>query len=244
MKICKICETEVEDNVKVCPVCENEFDEDKVGIIAKPHLENKPIKRNLGPAITIIIILVSAIIIGVICLVTFATFKNTRTSSEVVEKTSETVTNTTTTTITTTTTVQNTTIEIILNEPYYIKYNKDKDFVAMYSEANTDSKIIKKLKPNGKNAVKVTVLSKDTDDLWKVKYDGKIGYIHKNNLTIKKQKATTAKPTTTTQKVTTTQQQYISQQQNTTAYQPKATTTAKIAKKATKNEPEYYMMVY
>ena len=153
-------------------------------------------------------------------------------------------TETTTTTITTTTTVQTTTIEIVLHEPYFIKYKKDKDFVSMHSEANTNSKILKKIKPNGKKAIKVIVLSKDTGDLWRVKYDGKIGYIHKDNLTIKKQKATTAKPTTTTQKSTTTQQQYISQQQNTTAYQPKATTTAKIAKKATKNESEYYMMVY
>ena len=97
------------------------------------------------------------------------------------------------------TTKQNTTIEIILNEPYYIKYNAEKEYVAMYREPNTDSEVITRFSPNGKKAIKVTLISKDDNSLWKVKYKGKTGYIHKDNLVRDEQKATT--PTTTTTKI-------------------------------------------
>ena len=113
------------------------------------------------------------------------------------------------------TTKQNTTIEIIINEPYYIKYNSEKEYVAMYRESNTDSAVVEKFTPNGKKAIKVTLISKDDNSLWEVKYKGKTGYIHKDNLVRDKQKATTMTTTTTTTTETTAQ--------NTRAYQTYAT---------------------
>lgn len=108
------------------------------------------------------------------------------------------------------TTKQNTTIEIILNKPYYIKYNSEKEYVAMYREPNTDSEVITRFSPNGKKAIKVTLISKDETNLWKVKYKGKTGYIHRDNLVKDEQKAMTT--TTTTEMSETTAQ-------NTRAYQ-------------------------
>ena len=110
----------------------------------------------------------------------------------------------TTTTVNNVTTTRQTTVEITLNEPYYIKYNPEKEYVAMYEKADTNSKVLKEFYPNGKKTVKVIVLNKENKNIWKVKYKGKTGYIHKSNLTEKKQKATTAKfitrPKTTTTK--------------------------------------------
>ena len=108
-------------------------------------------------------------------------------------------------------TTSSTTIEIILNEPYYIKYNAEKEYVSMYSEPNTDSEVITRFSPNGKKLIKVTLISKDDNSLWKMKYKGKTGYIHKDNLVRDKQKATTMTTTTTTTTETTAQ--------NTRAYQ-------------------------
>ena len=110
----------------------------------------------------------------------------------------------TTTTVNNVTTIRQTTVEITLNEPYYIKYNPEKEYVAMYEKADTNSKVLKEFYPNGKKTLKVIVLNKENKNIWKVKYKGKTGYIHKSNLTEKKQKATTSKfitrPKTTTTK--------------------------------------------
>ena len=116
------------------------------------------------------------------------------------------------------TTKQNTTIEIILNKPYYIKYNSEKESVAMYREPNTDSEVIKRFSPDGKKAIKVTLISKDDNSLWKVKYKDKTGYIHRDNLVNDKQKATT----TTTEMSETTTQNTRAYQTYTTTYKPQA----------------------
>ena len=204
MKICKICETEVEDNVSVCPVCDNAFDGDEAIIETETADIKSESVKSTRPLIIVIIILVTVLIIGAICLATVFTYRHTeRTKPNI---TSDNVVNTTTTT-----TTQNTTIEIILNEPYYIKYNSEKEYVAMYRESNTDSEVITRFSPNGKKAIKVTLISKDDNSLWKVKYKGKTGYIHKDNLVKSKQKATKATTTTTEQPETTVQ--------NTRAYQ-------------------------
>lgn len=102
----------------------------------------------------------------------------------------------TTTTVNNVTTTRQTTVEITLNEPYYIKYNPEKEYVAMYEKADTNSRVLEEFTPNGKKPIKVIVLNKNNKKIWKVKYKGKIGYIHKSNLNEKKQRATTAKFTT------------------------------------------------
>lgn len=101
----------------------------------------------------------------------------------------------TTTTVNNVTTTRQTTVEITLNEPYYIKYNPEKEYVAMYEKADTNSRVLEEFTPNGKKPIKVIVLNKNNKKIWKVKYKGKIGYIHKSNLNEKKQRATTAKST-------------------------------------------------
>lgn len=105
-----------------------------------------------------------------------------------------------TTTVVTVSSTRQTTIEIILNEPYYIKYNPEKEYIPMYEEADINSKLIKEFKPNGQNAIKVYVLSEEGDML-KVKYKNITGYMLKNNLDKKKKYAITEK-TTTTSKIT------------------------------------------
>ena len=134
---------------------------------------------------------------------------------------SKTTTKKTQTTYSTTTTITtpNTTTETTLNEPYYIKYDFENNHIRMYSEANNDSKIIYRLTPNGKNAIKVIVLNKNNKKIWKVKYKGETGYIHKDNLVKSKQKATKATTTTTEQPETTVQ--------NTRAYQTYTNTYVK-----------------
>ena len=113
------------------------------------------------------------------------------------------VSETTTKKMQTTYSTTTTTTETTLNEPYYIKLKYDLEnnhilSIKMYREANNDSKVKYRLTPNGKTAIKVTVLNKDDANLWEVKYKGKTGYIHKDNLVRDKQKATTMTTTTTT----------------------------------------------
>ena len=134
------------------------------------------------------------------------------------QEVSEATTKKTQTTYSTTTTITtpNTTTETTLNEPYYIKLKYDLEnnhiqSIPMYREANNDSKVKYRLTPNGKTAIKVTVLNQDDANWWEVKYKGKTGYIHKDNLVRDKQKATTMTTTTTTTTETTAQ--------NTRAYQ-------------------------
>ncbi len=212
MKICKICETEVEDNVSVCPVCDNAFDGDEAIIETDTADIKSESVKSTRPLIIVIIILVTALITGAICLATVFTYRHTETPKPDSTTGNAVSTNTTTTT-------QNTTIEIILNEPYYIKYNSEKEYVAMYREPNTDSEVITRFSPNGKKAIKVTLISKDDNSLWKVKYKGKTGYVHKDNLVKDKQKATKATTTTTKQPETTVQ--------NTRAYQTYTNTYVK-----------------
>lgn len=218
MKICKICETEVEDNVSVCPVCDNAFDGDEAIIETDTADIKSESVKSTRPLIIVIIILVTVLIIGAICLATVFTYRHTETPKPDSTTGNAVSTNTTTTT-------QNTTIEIILNEPYYIKYNAEKEYVSMYRESNTDSEVITRFSPNGKKAIKVTLISKDDNSLWKVKYKGKTGYVHKDNLVKDKQKATKATTTTTEQPETTAQ--------NTRAYQTYTTYIKPQTKKKT-----------
>ncbi len=134
------------------------------------------------------------------------------------------VSETTTKKMQTTYSTTTTTTETTLNEPYYIKLKYDLEnnhilSIQMYREANNDSKVKYRLTPNGKTAIKVTVLNKDDANLWEVKYKGKTGYIHKDNLVRDKQKATTMTTTTTTTTETTVQ--------NTRAYQTYTNTYVK-----------------
>lgn len=123
---------------------------------------------------------------------------------------------------TTTITTPNTTTETTLNEPYYIKYDFENNHIRMYSEANNDSKIIYRLTPNGKKAIKVIVLNKNNKKIWKVKYKGETGYIYKDNLVKDEQKATTMTTTTTTEMSETTTQNTRAYQTYTTTYKPQA----------------------
>lgn len=144
---------------------------------------------------------------------------------------SKTTTKKTQTTYSTTTTITtpNTTTETTLNEPYYIKYDFENNHIRMYSEANNDSKIIYRLTPNGKNAIKVIVLNKNNKKIWKVKYKGETGYIYKDNLVRDKQKATTMTKTSTSTTETTAQ--------NTRAYQTYTTYAKPQAKQKNYDKP-------
>lgn len=192
MKRCRVCETEVENYISICPVCGNAFDKDDIIV------ETGSRKRSIVPIIIFSSILLMALIIGLTCFFVFSNSK-ARTADDEASNNSSEISVQTSISADETLRAQNTTIEIVINESYYIKYDKDKSYVNMYEKANEDSNVIKKIKSDGKSSVKVTVLKED-NSFYFVKYKGKKGYINKKYLTKSKQKSTSV--TTATQQIT------------------------------------------
>lgn len=217
MKTCKVCETEVENDIRICPVCGSTFDEKDIIAEDEGNGRIADKKRNIVPIIIAATVLLLALIIGFTCYFVFSS-KNKIMSDE---KTSVNLSEASQQIPEETTATQSTTVEIILNEKYYIKHDKNKEYVPMYKESDIESEVIKKFVPTGSKSVEVTVI-KEKGSFYYVEYNNKSGYISKDNLTKLKQKSTSvATATSTTAQQTTVYNNYTEQQTN-----AKATTRA------------------
>lgn len=188
MKRCRVCETEVGNEISVCPVCGSTFTEDDI------ITESDGRKMNIKPIIIILSVIILALIIVLICFLPFSysgrEITDNKESNSHLEMSSF-----VSASDTEASPIQNTTIEIIINETYYVKYSKKS--VSMYEKANPDSNIVMEIKPDGKSPVKVKAL-KEENGFFYVKYKDHKGFIDKKYLTKSNKKSTSAAATTTT----------------------------------------------